>query len=158
MKHEADDLFAPSPPRVSTQHVPVCMFKTCVRVCVCVCCGTLKKTWKKPVCGFKNVTVCTFITSPCKPAPRAHVETCVRVVPVHTGTFCFERKHGDVLSGHTGTATTTSTSTTHGDRDRERQSETEKTRQREKREREREKEWFGEHLLHPTLCVKSFGA
>ena len=32
-----------------------------------------------PVCGFK--------TSPCAPAPRAHVSTHVRVVPVHTGTF-----------------------------------------------------------------------
>ena len=26
------------------------------------------------------------------------------------------------------------------------------------RERERERERFGEHLLHPTLCIKSFGA
>ena len=31
-------------------------------------------------------------------------------------------------------------------------------RERErKREKERKREWFGEHLLHPTLCVKSFG-
>ena len=30
-------------------------------------------------------------------------------------------------------------------------------RKGERRERERER-WFGEHLLHPTLCIKSFGA
>ena len=24
--------------------------------------------------------------------------------------------------------------------------------------RAREREWFGEHLLHPTLCIKFFGA
>ena len=27
----------------------------------------------RPVCGFKNASVCTFKTSPCVPAPRAHV-------------------------------------------------------------------------------------
>ena len=37
-------------------------------VCVCACCGALKKTWKKPVCGFKNA-MCTFKTYPCLPAP-----------------------------------------------------------------------------------------
>ena len=36
---------------------------------------------------IQNVPVCTFKTSPCVPAPRAHVSTHVRVVPVHTGTF-----------------------------------------------------------------------
>ena len=55
-------------------------------VCVCVCSGTLKKRGKT-VCGFENVTVCTFKTSPCMPAPRAHVLKHVRLVPVHTGTF-----------------------------------------------------------------------
>ena len=43
-----------------------------------------EKTWKKPVCGFKNVSVFTFKTSPCMPAPRAFVFQLVRVVPVHT--------------------------------------------------------------------------
>ena len=42
---------------------------------------------------------CPSKTSPCIPAPRAHVETHVRVVPVHTGRF--ERTHGHVLNGHT---------------------------------------------------------
>ena len=74
--------------------VVVCVW--CVCVCVCVCCGTLKKRGKKPVLGFKNTSVCTFKTSPCMPAPRAHVFQHVRVVPVHTGTF--ERTHGDVLT------------------------------------------------------------
>ena len=31
--------------------------------------------------------VCPFKTCPCVPAPRRHVVTHVRVVPVHTGTF-----------------------------------------------------------------------
>ena len=46
-----------------------------------------------------HVPVCTFNTSPCVSAPRAHVETRLRVVPVHLDVF--ERTHGDVLSGHT---------------------------------------------------------
>ena len=37
--------------------------------------------------SVQSVPVCTFQTSPCMPAPRAHVETHVRVVPVFTGTF-----------------------------------------------------------------------
>ena len=71
----------------------------CVFVCLCVCCGTLKNE-EKTVCGFKNASVCTFKTSPCMPAPRAHVSTHVRVVPVHTETFRtytrgrFESTHG----------------------------------------------------------------
>ena len=40
-----------------------------------------------PCVSIQNVSVCTFQTSPCVPAPRAHVETRVGVVPVHTGTF-----------------------------------------------------------------------
>ena len=31
----------------------------------------------------------------------------------------------------------------------------ERERERERREREK-REWFGEHLLHPTLCIKPF--
>ena len=34
-----------------------------------------------------NTSVCTFKTSPCVPAPRAHVETHVRVLPAYTETF-----------------------------------------------------------------------
>ena len=33
--------------------------------------------------------------------------------------------------------------------------ERERERQKE-REREKKREWFGEHLLHPTLCIKPF--
>ena len=60
----------------------------CVFVCACVCCGTLKNV-EKPVCGFKNASVCTFKTSLCMPAPRVNVFQHVRVVPAY------------VLNGHT---------------------------------------------------------
>ena len=44
-------------------------------------------------------------------------------------------------------------------REKEREGETEREKEREReRERERRRELFGEHLLHPTLCIKSFGA
>ena len=52
------------------------------------------------MCRFKTPYVCTFKTSTCMLAPRAHVETHVRVVPVHTKTFGtytrgrFESTHG----------------------------------------------------------------
>ena len=48
-------------------------------VCVCVC-----------VCGVvwhAENPVCTFKTSPCVPAPRAHMFQHVRVVPAYTETF-----------------------------------------------------------------------
>ena len=35
------------------------------------------------MCTFETPPVSRFTTSPCVPAPRAHVETHVRVVPVH---------------------------------------------------------------------------
>ena len=69
----------------------------CVVVCCALCCGVcavwcvVRHTWKKP---------CVDSTSPCVPAPRPHVVTHVRVVPVHTGTFWtytrgrFESAHG----------------------------------------------------------------
>ena len=50
-----------------------------------------------PPC-VQNASMCTFKTSPSMPAPRAHDETHVRVVPANTGTS--ERAHGDVLDGH----------------------------------------------------------
>ena len=57
---------------VSAVCVSVVVAVVVVVVCVCaVWCGTLK------------TPVCRFTTSPCVPAPRAHV----RVVPVHTRTF-----------------------------------------------------------------------
>ena len=90
-----------------------------------------------------NVPVCTGTT-------RTHVSTCVRVVPVHTGTF--ERAHGDVLSGHTAPHTTphhahtphhtTRHNTPHGDRDRDRQRQTET--EKEDRDRERREDGRGE--------------
>ena len=55
-------------------------------VCVCVL-RHAGQTWKNPFFEFKNASVCTFNTSPCMQAPRAHVLKHVRVVPVHTGTF-----------------------------------------------------------------------
>ena len=59
-------------------------------VCLCACLCVLRhaeKNVKKTVCRFKNVSVCTFKTSPCMPAPRAHVFRNVRVVRVYTETF-----------------------------------------------------------------------
>ena len=41
----------------------------------------------RPRVSTQHVPVCTCNTSPCIPAPRAHVEKHVDVVPVHTGTF-----------------------------------------------------------------------
>ena len=71
-------------------------------VCRCVvCCAVV---WC--VCGTLKTPVCRFKTSPCVPAPRAHVETHVRVVPVHTGTFRtytrrrFEWTRGGRRGGH----------------------------------------------------------
>ena len=46
-----------------------------------------KQNWRWLRVSTQNASVCTFNTSSCVPAPRAHVETHVRVVPVHTGTF-----------------------------------------------------------------------
>ena len=75
----------------------VCVF---VFVCVCVCCGTLKKCGEKPVCGFKNASVCSFETSPCMLAPRAHTFQHVRVVPVHTGDVLNGQREGRSGGGH----------------------------------------------------------
>ena len=61
----------------------------------------LKKCQKSLVLSMKNVSMCTFKTSPFVPAPRAHMLK-------HLCAWCrqtrgrFERTHGDVLSGHTG--------------------------------------------------------
>ena len=67
----------------------------CVVCGVCVCCVLCVVCVLCCVCGVvcgaawhaEKTSVCRFKTSPCVPAPRAHVETHVRVVPVHTRTF-----------------------------------------------------------------------
>ena len=64
--------------------VCVCVVLCCVLCCVVCCvCGV--------VCGAawyaEKTSVCRFKTSPCVPAPRAHVLPHAGVVPVHTGTF-----------------------------------------------------------------------
>ena len=64
----------------------------CVCVCVSLCVFVCVAAREKNVCGFKNASVCALKTSPCMPAPRAHVSTCAR----GAGT------HGDVLNGPTG--------------------------------------------------------
>ena len=46
-----------------------------------------EKCQKSLIFSMKNISVCTFKTSPFVPAPRAHVEKHVDVVLVHTGTF-----------------------------------------------------------------------
>ena len=67
----------------------------CVFVCVCVCvcvfvcvCCVVCVVWSVARLGTqKKTSVCRFKTSPCVPAPRAHVFQHAGVVPVHTGTF-----------------------------------------------------------------------
>ena len=51
-------------------------------------------------CDTLNNPVCTFKTSPCMPATRAHAFQHERVLPAHTERF--GRTHRDVLDGHTG--------------------------------------------------------
>ena len=98
---------------------------------------------------MKNVTVCTFKTSPCVPAPRAHMLK-------HVCAWCrytrgrFERTHGDVLSGHTEFRSVSHTNThtlrpqhhtTDRDRDRQRQRQTETETDRDRdRQRQRQTE------------------
>ena len=81
--------------------------------------------------SIQNVSVCTLKTSPCVQAPRAHVETHVRVVPVYTGTFWTDtrgRGHGifqRTTPHHTPHTQSNTIATTHGEtcRDREREKE-----------------------------------
>ena len=86
--------------------VPVC---PCLRVLLwwlllCLVCMSLWSWCVRAVwCGTLKTPVCTFKTSPCVPAPRAHAfqHTCGRgagthgdVLNVHTGGR-FERSHGE---------------------------------------------------------------
>ena len=98
----------------------------CVVVRVCAlswCCGGVVCPFKTTV-SIQNVPVCTFRTSPCVPAPRAHVFQHARVLPAHTEAFLtytrarFESAHGGFeWTHHTATAprqrTHTTTHTTH---------------------------------------------
>ena len=59
----------------------VCCVVCCVVLC-CVCGVVCGAAWHA-----ENASVCRFKTSPCEPAPRAHVLPHAGVVPVHTGTF-----------------------------------------------------------------------
>ena len=107
----------------------------------------LKKCQKSLISPMKHVSVCTFKTSPCVPAPRAHVLKHVRA-------WCrykrgrFERTHGDVLSGHTeffSVSHTTHHNTRHNTTTRpqhhtETETVTDRDRQRRQRQTETEKE------------------
>ena len=80
-----------------------CVVVCCsVLFCVVVCCCGVWCVW----CGTLENPVCPLKTSPCVRAPRAHVETHVRVVPAWTGTFWmytrarFEWTHGGEGEGH----------------------------------------------------------
>ena len=104
-----------------------------------------------PTCS--SLSVCPFKTSPCVPAPRAHISTHVRVVPVYTGTFWTDTRrrvewtHGifQRATSHHTTHRTHTTATrpqqhteteTCRDRERERQrKKTGKTRQQKREER-----------------------
>ena len=92
-------------------------------------------------------TVYTFKTSPCMPAPRAHVEnTCARGAGIHE---VFSVSHTTHTTHHTTTHHNNTTTTPHGDRQRERERQGElrrrkrrdKTRQ-DKREERTEKNRF----------------
>ena len=85
---------------------PWCCVLCCGVVCAVLWCGV--KRWKTPCVHSKhsrvyvqNIPVCTFKTSPCMPAQRAHMLK-------HVCAWCrytlgrFERTHGDVLNGHKG--------------------------------------------------------
>ena len=96
-----------------------------------------------PCVHLKRARVCPSKTSPCVPAPRAHVFQHVRVVPAYT-----EWTHG-VFTPHTHHNTTTqhktqhhnTTTTSHGDRKRQRQRETEREQKtaEERQEKRRQK-------------------
>ena len=80
-------------------------------------------------------TVCTFKTSPCMPAPRAHVEnTCARGAGRHG---VFNVSHTTPHTHHTTTHHNNTTTTPHGDRDRDRQSQGEKRRRKRRRQENR---------------------
>ena len=116
-------------------------------LCLVVPCGV----WCVWCVSTQNVPVCPSKTSPCIPAPRAHVFQHVRVVPALSGKFCsytrgrFEWTHGVFTVPHR--THTPHHTATHGDRDRERQrkrvkrrqDEREKRRQDERRERREDK-------------------
>ena len=100
--------------------------------------------------------VCPFDTSPCVPAPRAHVFQHVRVVPVHTETFWTDTYHTPHTTPHPKTQhnttqhdtphhTTTTrpqhhTETEKEDRERLRRREKRKKTEREERTKEKERE------------------
>ena len=65
-----------------TSFLVLCLVGVCV--CVSVCVGRERAG---TVSSFNTPSVSRFKTSPFVPAPRAHVETHVRVVPAHAGTF-----------------------------------------------------------------------
>ena len=68
-----------------------CGVCVCLRCVVCVVCRVCGVYVCVVVCGAawhaEKTSVCRFKTSPCEPAPRAHVLPHAGVVPVHTGTF-----------------------------------------------------------------------
>ena len=91
--------------------------------------------------------VCPFDTSPCVPAPRAHVFQHVRVVCVHTGTFWTDTYHTPHTTPHPKTQHNTTqhdtphhTTTTRPQHHTETEKEDRERRERRQRERERERE------------------
>ena len=77
-----------------------------VLCCVCRCgrgvCDTLKKV-ENPCVDSKDAPVCTFKTSSCMPAPRAHVfQPCARGAGTHGDVF--ESTHGGVFELTHGTS------------------------------------------------------
>ena len=112
-----------------------------------------------PVCPLHTSPVCTFNTSSCVPAPRAHVETRLRVVPIHTGTYrtytrgrVFQRvthttpshtphhntRHN--IPQHTTRTRPQNLTKTETERDRDRQRQRERQRKKTETEKEEKRE------------------
>ena len=95
-----------------------------------------------PVCMYETPTWYTFKTSPCMPAPRAHVEkTCARGAGIHGVFSVSHTTHTTHTTHHTTTHHNNTTTTPHGDRHRERDKERRgDEREEDKRIEERKRE------------------
>ncbi len=102
--------------------------------------------------SIQNVPVCTFKTSPCVPAPRAHVETHVRVMPATRGRFGWtygvftvpHTNHTTHHTAHTPQHKTWHNTSTRPQHHMERERETERDRERRRGQREKREDGRGE--------------
>ena len=113
----------------------LCLLYLSLSVSLCPCLRVSLWSWcvRAVWCVTLKTSVCTFKTSPCMQAPRAHAFQHVRVLPAI---------HGDVLNVHTEVFSVTHhTARTHHDHhDTRRQGQRETERQIKKTEKERRDE------------------